>query len=143
MTIKPHPEVGPGEVFVRELGGAYANEVITHHHRMVIDEPAPKGGEDKGPKPSELLLASLGGCISITLRMYAEHKQMPVEEISVFVKRGSAEKNKAALIHVNITVSGDLDESQLKRLRAIAKRCPIHRTITGDVEISHELSQSV
>jgi putative redox protein len=75
--------------------------------------------------------------------MYAEHKQMPVEEISVFVKRGSAEKNKAALIHVNITVSGDLDESQLKRLRAIAKRCPIHRTITGDVEISHELSQSV
>jgi len=143
MGIKEPPEIAPGEVFVRELGGAYANEVITQHHRMVIDEPVSKGGEDKGPKPSELLLASLGGCISITLRMYAEHKQLPVEEISVLVKRDPPEKDKPAHIHVNINVSGDLDEFQLKRMRAIAKRCPIHRTITGDVEISHKLTHSV
>jgi len=143
MNNQPPPEVGPGEVFVRELGGAYANEVITHHHRMVIDEPVPKGGEDKGPKPSELLLASLGGCISITLRMYAEHKQLPVEEISVLVKRDPPEKDKQTQIHVSIKVTGDLDESQLKRMRAIAKRCPVHRTITGDMEISHKLTHSV
>jgi putative redox protein len=136
-------KVSPGEVFVRELGGAYANEIITHHHRMVIDEPVPKGGGDKGPKPSELLLAALGGCVSMTLRMYAEHKGLPVEEISVLLKRDPPEKDKPALIHVGITVSGDLDEPQLKRMRAIAKRCPIHRTLTGDVEISHEFSYSV
>jgi len=140
---KIHPEVGPGEVFVRELGGAYANEVITHHHRMVIDEPVPKGGEDKGPKPSELLLAALGSCISITLRMYAEHKQLPVDDISLLIKRDPPEKDKPVHIHVNIKVSGDLDESQLKRMQAIAKRCPVHRTITGDVEISQELTHSV
>jgi putative redox protein len=143
MNNQPHPEVGPGEVFVRELGGAYANEVITQHHRMVIDEPVPKGGKDRGPKPSELLLASLGSCISITLRMYAEHKQLPVDEISVLAKRDPPEKNKPAQIHVSIKVTGDLDESQLKRMRAIAKRCPVHRTITGDVEISHKLTHSV
>jgi len=136
-------KVSPGEVFVRELGGAYANEVITHHHRMVIDEPVPKGGKDKGPKPSELLLAALGGCVSMTLRMYAEHKGLPVEEISVLLKRDPPEKDKPARIHVDITVSGDLDEPQLKRMRAIAKRCPIHRTLTGDVEIFHEFSYSV
>ncbi len=143
MNNKTQPKVGPDEVFVRELGEPYANEVITHHHRMVIDEPVPKGGADKGPKPSELLLASLGGCISITLRMYAEHKQWPVKAITVWLKRDPPEKNKPVQIQVNIEVSGDLEEPQLKRLRAIAKRCPIHRTITGDVEISHKLTHSV
>jgi len=135
--------MGAGEVLVRETGGAYTNEVITHRHRMVIDEPMSKGGKDKGPKPSELLFASLGGCISITLRMYAEHKQLPVERISVLVKRDPPEKDKPTRIYVKIEVNGDLDESQLKRMRAIAKRCPVHRTITGDVEISHELTHSV
>jgi putative redox protein len=141
--MSERPQVDVGEVFVRELGDAYANEVITHRHRMVIDEPIPQGGQDKGPKPSELLLASLGTCISITLRMYAEHKDLPVENISVRLKRDLPQKNEPARINVDIALRGDFDEPQLKRMRAIAKRCPVSRFITGDVEISHKLTHSV
>jgi putative redox protein len=107
---------------------------------LVVDEPVPMGGNDEGPRPTELLLSALGSCISITLRMYAQHKGMPAGKISVRVSRDKPEKDKTPQIHVAVEVEGGLDESQLKRMRAIAKKCPVHKLLTSELEISHSLT---
>lgn len=135
------PELAPGEVLVRESGEPYRNDIFTHSHQLVADEPVPLGGKDEGPRPTELLLSSLASCISITLRMYAEHKDIPAGPISVHVSREVAEKNEPQEIKVRIEVEGELEPAQLKRMRAIAGKCPVNKLLTSELKISHELTQ--
>lgn len=129
-----------GEVLVQESSQPYTNDVFTHDHYLVVDEPVPLGGQNLGPKPTELLLSALGSCISITLRMYAEQKEFPVEKIRVHLKRELATKTTPASIQVSIELDGPLDEGQVKRMNAIAKRCPVHKLITGELVVSHDVS---
>lgn len=136
MNTTERPEVAVGEILVRESGAPYRNEVFTHSHRMIVDEPVPMGGNDEGPRPSELLLSALGSCISITLRMYAEHKGIEAGPITVAVSR---DKDQTTKIQVDIQVEGDLDEAQLKRMRAIAGKCPVHKLLTSDLDITRTL----
>lgn len=136
MNTTERPEVAVGEILVRESGAPYRNEVFTHSHRMIVDEPVPMGGNDEGPRPSELLLSALGSCISITLRMYAEHKGIEAGPITVAVSR---DKDQPTKIQVDIQVEGDLDEAQLKRMRAIAGKCPVHKLLTSDLDITRTL----
>ncbi len=136
MADTERPEVAVGTVVVREAGEPYRNEVFTHSHRMIVDEPVPMGGNDEGPRPTELLLSALGSCISITLRMYAEHKGIDAGPISVAVSR---DKDQPSKIQVDIQVEGDLDAAQLKRMRAIAGKCPVHKLLTSDLEITRTL----
>lgn len=136
MNTTERPEVAVGEILVRESGAPYRNEVFTHSHRMIVDEPVPMGGNDEGPRPSELLLSALGSCISITLRMYAEHKGLEAGPITVSVSR---DKDQPTKIQVDIQVEGDLDEAQLKRMRAIAGKCPVHKLLTSDLDITRTL----
>lgn len=136
MDTTERPEVAVGEILVRESGAPYRNEVFTHSHRMIVDEPVPMGGNDEGPRPSELLLSALGSCISITLRMYAEHKGLEAGPITVAVSR---DKDQPTKIQVDIQVEGDLDEAQLKRMRAIAGKCPVHKLLTSDLDITRTL----
>ncbi len=136
MADADRPEVAVGHVLVRESGAPYRNEVFTHSHDMIVDEPVPMGGNDEGPRPTELLLSALGSCISITLRMYAEHKGIDAGPISVAVSRDKSQPTKIA---VDIQVEGDLDEAQLKRMRAIAGKCPVHKLLTSDLEITRTL----
>jgi putative redox protein len=122
------------EVTVRgesEDGLAMLGQVGEHVVRS--DEPLESGGNDSGPSPHELLLTALGACTAITLRLYARRKGWPLKNAHVQV---AAERLAGVFrIRETITLEGDLDAGQRARLMEIAGRCPVHRTLTGTVEI--------
>jgi putative redox protein len=120
-------------VTVEENGqGFYTQDVKTLHHHLIADEPAAAGGNDQGLAPYEFLLAALGACTSMTLRMYATQKKWGLKHIAVKLthkKEPDSENKKRDVITRVITVEGDLDESQRQRLLEIANKCPLHRTL--------------
>ena len=132
---------------VRVEGGAegYRAEVTAGSHRWVADEPESVGGGDQGPNPYELLLAGLGACKVMTMRMYADRKEWPLEGSSVTLSHGrihaedcedcETAEGKIDEIRVEIEVDGDLDDEQRHRLVEIAERCPVHRTLTSETKI--------
>jgi putative redox protein len=140
-------------VSIRTMPGRrYAVQVDDGRHSFVMDEPAADGGDDLGPSPYEMLLAALGGCIAITLEMYAGRKQWPLREVAVDLTHDkvnaadcdecTSEEIAAAspngridLIHVSIRLEGDLDDAQRARLLEIAGRCPVHRTLEAHPKI--------
>lgn len=101
--------------------------------RLRADEEIEKGGADTGPEPHELLLAALGACTSMTLRLYAERKGWPLREVRVTLTGGPADGKYG--ITRQIVMVGDLDAGQRQRLIEIAGKCPVHRTLTGEVVI--------
>ncbi len=133
-------------VTVNETGKGFQQEVLTGNHTFFADEPADVGGLDTGPTPYDLLLAALGTCTSMTLRMYADRKKWPVEKISVRLEHSKihakdcesceSEQGRVDRIERIITVEGDLDDDQRARLLEIANKCPVHRTIEGEKEIT-------
>ena len=135
------PPLEPGLVTVAEtLTGRYANEVRATHHHLKASEPADIGGDDSGPGPFDYLLASLGACTSITLRMYAERKQIPVEWIGVGLRMTKIEGTEITEMTREIALEGDLSQEDREKLLAIAGRCPVHRTLTGEIRIKSVLA---
>jgi putative redox protein len=109
-------------------------------HEIRADEPPDKGGEDRGPSPGELFLGSLAACTAMTLRMYANVKEWPLEGVDIEasqerVKEGDRDFPR---ITMKLNVRGNLDEDQVERLKYIARRCPVHRTVTENPEVVHE-----
>jgi uncharacterized OsmC-like protein/pimeloyl-ACP methyl ester carboxylesterase len=136
----------PGFVLVRETRhGGLQNEVIASAHRFLADEPVKAGGLDSGPGPYDLLLAALGACTSMTVRLYADRKQWPLKRILVRLKHGriyakdcaECETKEGLIDHIDrtITFEGELDAEQRQRLMEIADKCPVHRTLTSEVDI--------
>ena len=122
------------EVTVRcesETGLAVLGEVGAHLVRS--DEPQEHGGNDSGPTPHELLLAALGSCTAITLRLYAERKSWPL--VNAHVRLTAERQDGTFRIRQAVTLEGALDAAQRGRLLEIAGRCPVHRTLTGVVDI--------
>jgi uncharacterized OsmC-like protein len=126
-----------------------AQEIVSGPHRWNADEPAPLG-TNIGPSPYELLLASLGACTSMTLRLYAQRKGMDLKKITVRLQhhRIHAEDCRDCETKVGyldrivreIHLEGDLDEAQRNRLLEIAERCPVHRTLQSEINIHTSLT---
>jgi len=148
------PEAAPAEavpgVRVAEAGdGRFAQLVMAGRHRLRADEPAAAGGDDSGPGPYDLLLAGLGACTSMTLRMYAAQKKWPLARVTVDLKhdkvhaRDCAEaetrEGKIDRIERLLTLEGDLDDAQRARLLEIADKCPVHRTLHARVQVTTAL----
>ncbi len=141
----PAPVVMTGKVVVREQNKKFTREIFTEHHRLISDEPESMGGNDLGANPYELLLAALGSCTSMTLRMYANHKKIDLRDIEVelFHDRIHAEdcetceKQDQMIDKISriITLTGNLDEEQRIRLLEIADKCPVHKTLTNQIHI--------
>jgi putative redox protein len=112
---------------------AYAVNIETGKHTLLADEPAGHGGRDAGPAPFDLLLSGLGACTAITLRMYADRKQWPVQTISVDLRyRKEGERGR---VDRTIEVAGDLSPEQRTRMAEIAEKTPVTLTLKAGVEI--------
>jgi putative redox protein len=121
-----------GHVVVAENGlGRYQQEVIAGEHRLLADEPASLGGGDAGPAPFELIMAGLGACTAITLRMYAERKGLALRRVSVELERDKVGGDGAPRDRIvrTITLEGDLSAEQRARLLEIAGKCPTARAL--------------
>ncbi|TRW48937.1 OsmC family protein [Aliidiomarina halalkaliphila] len=123
-------EVKLGCVRVEEKMAPFTNQVTTYNHRWLADEPEQLGGADEGPAPMEMVLAGLGACTSMTLRMYAKRKEWPLERVVVELEHTKGEHGAEYLSRV-ITLEGDLSEEQRVRLLEIANKCPVHKTLTN------------
>lgn len=142
------PSTAPGDVVVEIGTRGFTSSVQTAEHQIVADEPESMGGDDLGPNPYELLLASLGACTVMTLRMYAKRKQWPLETAKVTLRHGRVHAEdcedceqttgKVDRIDVELSIEGPLDAEQRARLLEIAHRCPVHRTLTSETKIHVE-----
>lgn len=132
-----------GQVIVRENGqGRYQQEVIAGQHRLLADEPVSVGGADAGPAPFDYLMAGLGACTSMTLRMYAERKGLALRRVSVDLVHDKATIDGVARDRVRrtITLDGDLSPEERARLLEIANKCPVHRALSQPLAIETELA---
>lgn len=131
----------PNEVTVTETGeGKFTQFIQMGHHSLLADEPEEVGGNNKGAGPYDLLLASLGACTSMTLRLYATRKNIPLKTIRVSLTHqktynddlsNCVDKNERLdLIHRIIYVEGDLTDEHKKDLLRVAEKCPVHKTLT-------------
>jgi len=138
-------------VRVSEAGeGRFAQLIEARQHRLRADEPVAVGGDDSGPGPYDLLLAALGACTSMTVRMYADLKKLPLKRVSVELKHDKVhatdcaecetKEGKIDKIERVITLEGDLDDAQRQKLLEIANKCPVHRTLHSEVWIPTRLA---
>jgi uncharacterized OsmC-like protein len=133
------------DVVVRGSAAGFAQEIIAGLHRLSADESQTVGGTDTGPSPYELLLAALGSCTSMTVAMYARRKGWPLEEVTVRLRHSKiyasdcaeceTKDGKVDRIERDIQFVGALTTEQRSMLREIANRCPVHRTLTSEIDI--------
>lgn len=111
----------------------YQTTITNQRHTLIADEPEELNGSDLGPTPEELLLMSLSSCTAITLRMYADRKQWPLDELEVHVSITKLEDK--TVLERSIFPKGNLSAEQTTRLVQIAKACPVHKILTSPIEI--------
>lgn len=132
------------ESVVRALqdGIPYQVKLSDGVHQWLADESAQLGGRDSGPNPHQLLLSALGACTAITLAMYAQRKEIPLKGIDVQLNILKEEGRPVVHTEIarSITLSGDLDEAQRQRLLEIANVCPLHKLLSGTVQINSQLT---
>jgi putative redox protein len=125
--------------------GVFTTEIEAGRHALLADEPIEFGGEDTGPSPYDLLLASLGSCTVMTLRLYASRQGWPLDAVTVALTHDriyaedcadcATKEGRLSRITREITLGGDLTAEQRARLMRIAERCPVHRTLTAEIVI--------
>ena len=136
----------PRNVVVRETrAGKFQQTVSVGPHRLLADEPVAAGGDDTGPGPYDFILAGLGACTSMTMRMYAERKSLPLERVTVTLTHSKIHAEDCAECETStgmldqidrvIGMEGNLDAEQRQKLMEIADKCPVHRTLTSEIRI--------
>jgi putative redox protein len=111
----------------------FTHDIEVGKHRLTADEPEDHGGQDEGPSPQELLAASLASCTAITMEMYAKRKGWNVDGMEVDCDYTPAERGCATNFKLVMRMPAHLSEEQVERLRVIAAKCPVHRTLEGEV----------
>jgi putative redox protein len=139
------------EAVVRGSGASYTQQIDMRSHRILADEPRELNGADLGPSPYELLLSALGACTSMTIAMYAKRKEWPVGDITVRLTHrkvdaaqqagARTQAGKIDLIEREIELGGPLDDEMRQRLLEIANRCPVHRSLTGEILVTSRLAE--
>src|SRR5437879_5101763 len=132
-------------IIVRGSATGFAQEIQVGSHRLTADEPIESGGTDTGLSPYDLLLAALGSCTSMTISLYARRKRWPLEEVTVFLSHSriyaadcaecETREGKIDRIERKIQLTGPLTAEQRSKLMEIADKCPVHRTLTSEVNI--------
>jgi len=135
----------PRNVSINSGSLRFVQNISVGPHVIEADEPSENGGKDAGPDPHELVLAALGACASITVQMYADRKQWPLEGVQVVLSyakvpaedRADSDATMRMVdgIEMGVSFEGDLSEDQQRRLLEIASVCPVHRTLTSRVQI--------
>jgi len=144
-TAESHESPSEGTVTVTETGtGTYTQQITAGRHQLVADEPLPVG-DDEGPNPYDLLMAALGACTSMTVRMYANRKGWRLDRIQVTLRHkrihaqdcADCETKVGWVSHIDrdIEITGEIDDSQRQQLMHIAERCPVHQTLTSEVDV--------
>lgn len=155
VPLKPQEQGECGKVVVSESrAGTFAQRVMTRDHQFIADEPESLGGDNLGPNPYELLLAALGSCTAMTIRMYAKHKGLPLDhvEVKLHIDRtymddckdcGKETGKKAKMVEVitrEIHLKGKLTDEQRQRCLEIANKCPVHKSLGADPTIVTKLA---
>ena len=121
--------------------GKYEHEVRVRDHRLTADEPEDIGGRDLGPSPEELLAASLASCTAITMQMYAERKGWDLTGLEVDCDYQPAERGRPTQFDLVMRLPESLSDEQVERLTVIAAKCPIHRTLEGEVTFGERVQR--
>jgi putative redox protein len=136
-------------VVIRGTGSGFAQEIVAGQHRLKSDEPCSAGGTDTGATPYELLLAALGACTAMTVTMYARRKNLPLDGIVVRLSHSKIHAEDCFDCHTEagfidridreIELSGSLSPDERLKLFEIAEKCPVHRTLTSEIDIRSSL----
>jgi putative redox protein len=116
----------------------YEHEIEIREHRLIADEPREKGGNDQGPKPTEMLAASLAGCTAITIEMYANRKEWGLGTVEVAVDFTESTPDDPATFDVRITIGAELSNDSRDRLLTIAGKCPVHKALKAQDVVIHD-----
>ena len=155
QAVDAHPDPHSGVVVAETGAGKFQNTIAAGRHRMLADEPASVGGLDSGPSPYDYLAAALGACTSITLRIYAEHKQLALGRVTVSVEHGKVaaehcedcgavaegRTGKIDRFERVISVEGGVDTALAGKLIEIAGKCPVHRTLEAGAAVVTRVSE--
>ncbi len=153
IKVETKAAASDGTVVVAETGaGKFANTVsIGARHSLTADEPASYGGTDTGPTPYDLLLSALGACKTMTMRMYADHKEFPMDRAIVTLRHGKihaedceeceTKGGRIDRIETEIEIIGDMDDETRRKIAAIAEKCPVHKSLKSEVMIESRLKE--
>jgi putative redox protein len=149
MKVDSSEAGGATDVIVRGDAGGFAQTVQVGSHRLASDEPLGAGGTNTGPTPYDLLLAALGTCTSMTIGWYARKRGWPLKEVTVALRHSKiyavdcaeceTKEGRIDRIERDIHLSGDLTAEQRSKLLEIADKCPVHRTLTAEINIKTKL----
>ena len=117
----------------------YTHRIEMRQHQMIVDEPPDVGGDDEGPNPQELLAASLAACTAITMEMYAERKGWDIGPVEVECEYDTGDRGCPTKFELVLRLASTCTEEQVERLRRIAEKCPVHRTLHGEVSLAQRV----